>query len=85
MEVWHTVQLFQQTMLKLYLPTKEEGAVIRNKRVIFTEALKQTRETYKPRYFVAKCSTATVYSSRRHPLSRTELVQMPGTYRGRNA
>jgi hypothetical protein len=39
MKMWQTVLLSQQTMLKLYLPTNEDGAIICNKRVIFTETL----------------------------------------------
>lgn len=80
MKMWHTVLLSQQTMLKLYLATNEYGAVICNKRVIFTETLNQIQQNCKPCYF-AKCSGTRVCSSPRHPLSTTERVQTTGSYR----
>ena len=81
MKMWQTILLSQQTMLKLYLPTNEDGAVICNKRVIFTETLNQIQQNCKPCYF-AKCSGTRVCSSPRHPLSTTERVQTTGSYRG---
>jgi len=81
MKMWQTLLLSQQTMLKLYLPTNENGAVICNKRVIFTETLSQIRQTYTPCYF-AKCSGTRVCSSLGYPLFMTESVQATGSSRG---
>ena len=81
MKMWQTLLLSQQIMLKLYLPTNENGAVISNKRVIFTETLSQIRQTYTPCYF-AKCSGTRVCSSLRYPLFMTVSAQATGSSRG---